>query len=87
MYEFSSENSLSSKTYNSVNLSKGRFAIVCILLILAGFGFGFLGGYYANDSEGNGQDALAKLTRHADESIAAKLLEEVNAENIREYLR
>ena len=87
MYEFSSEASLTSRNYNSLNLSKGRFAFICIILVLVGFGFGFLGGYYTNDSDDNTNDVLNTLTREEDDSISAKLLQEVDAGNIKQYLR
>ena len=63
------------------------FIIIGVTVLLVGFGVGFLGGFYAKKEDTSAHDLLNSLTRDADDSISQKLLDQINAENIRNYLR
>ena len=67
-------------------LSRTGLLVLCVIVILVGFGIGFLSGFFA-EKNGSRQDLLQSLTREADKTISKKLIDEVNPDNIRDYLR
>ena len=71
-----------------MTLSRVSFGVICLVLLVAGLFFGFLAGFFARKPvTGSDPDLLQLLTREADDTISEKLIEEVRAENIKEYLR
>ncbi|KAK2165001.1 hypothetical protein LSH36_56g02011 [Paralvinella palmiformis] len=71
-----------------MTLSKLSLAVLCLVLLVIGFVFGFLGGFFSHIPDtGNNLDRLQSLTKDADETISRRLIDEVNPENIRHYLK
>lgn len=70
-----------------LNMAVSRTSVVFLVasVLLIGFAIGFLVGYIG--LKGNNHGIAEPLTKDADESITQKLLQEINAENIRENLR
>ena len=70
-----------------------RFIIIGVASLLFGFLFGFLAGYYGRGDcicdtpTSSSEEMLKMLTREADESISSRLMEEMKASNIGNYLK
>ena len=69
--------------------SRQGLAVRGFLLIVSGIAIGLVIGFFSgkNSTSDQDQDHIHSLTREADKTISKKLLDEVKADNIREYLR
>lgn len=62
--------------------------IIGLVCVAVGFGFGVIAGYFGPGDDDSPSDTMIKaLTREADDSIAERLLKEINANNIRANLK
>ena len=79
--------------YGKSQKQRNRFLLVGVASLLFGFLFGFLAGYYGrgdctcDTSASSSEEMLKMLTREANESISSRLMEEIKASNIGNYLK
>ena len=67
-------------------VSRFAFVVIVVVLLVVGVGVGVLLGYFVRPQTPQ-ESLMDKLTVEADPTISKKLMDEINADNIKDYLR
>lgn len=69
-----------------MSLSRCAFVVIVLVTLIVGVGVGVLIGYFARPQSAQ-ESLMEKLTADANPSIQQKLMDAIDANNIRDYLK